>query len=107
MSTTRFTFKKEPRETGLSAVGRPYPDTRIRLGGKAVGTISAPIYSTKDDKWGVSFKVEKTPTDTDPCPFAWKTLKRRFDSEPEAREFVQANAAGLIAWGLYGHEEQE
>ena len=102
----RFTFKKEPRETGLSAVAHPYPNTQIKLRGKEVGTIYAPNYTTADNKWSVSFMVPREPTDTDKRPFAWKRLKKRFDSEPEAREFVQANAAGLIAWGLYSHEEE-
>jgi hypothetical protein len=106
MIATRFTFKKEPRETGLAGTVRPYPNTQIKLAGKTVGTIYAPN-RVASDKWSVGFMVEKEPTPTNPCPFAWKTLKRRFDSEPEAREFVQSNAAELIAWGLYGHEEQE
>lgn len=104
---TRFTFKKEPRETGLSGVACPYPNTRIKLGGKLVGTIYAPDWTTKDNKWSVQFMIQYEAGSTAPCEFRWATLKKRFDSEPEAREYVQANTAALLLWKLHAREEED
>lgn len=84
----KFSFKKEPRETGLAAVGNPYPNTQIKLDKQQVGYISAPTWQTKDRMWGVHFAVEKDGG----CGWHWIHVKRRFDSEPESREWIKQNA---------------
>lgn len=92
----KFTFKKDAAETGLAAVGRPYPNTFIKLGGKKVGVIAAPIWSSPDKLWRVQLMVNKTVTDDNPnCSWKWRVLKMKFETEPEARAFIQQNAADL------------
>jgi hypothetical protein len=87
-----FTYKKDKPATGLRAVGYSTPSTAIKLRGKEVGTIVAPSWQTKDHKWGVRIAVEKEPTKEEPASFRWIQFKIRFDSEPEARGWLQANA---------------
>ena len=97
----KFTFKKQPRETGLSAVGSPYSSVDIKLDGKEVGYISAPNWQTKDAKWGVRFKVKKEPSQAEPSPWRWFVVKDRFDDEAQARQFVLDKANAIIKLNLY------
>ncbi len=86
----KFRFKKEPRETGLRAVGHPHANTKIKLDGGEVGWIHAPSWSTKDNKWEVWIRVKQ-----DGENWANRKLKPRFDSEPEAREYLNARFEAL------------
>ncbi len=99
----KFTFNKEPPATGLAAVGHPNPDTRIKHNRKDVGWISGPSWQTKDHKWSIFLRF----IDKDAVPAGWsnRTLKATFDTEPEARVFLQENAAKLIAKGLFPMDE--
>lgn len=104
---TKFTFKKQPRETGLAAVGMPYPNTDIKLNGQIVGTIYAPTWQTSDRLWRASFMVRHKPTENDPCPFRWVIVATPFESEPAAREALNKSFGRLVRMGLYWDEEEE
>lgn len=54
----KFTFKKQPRETGLAGVAHPYPNTDIKAGSKVVGEIVAPTWRTPDNKWHITLSVK-------------------------------------------------
>lgn len=84
----RFTFEKEPRETGLSGVGNPHPSTKIKLDGCECGRIAAPNWQTHDGKWSVGLMVASTSEEN--CSFRWAFFKPRFDTEPDAREWLKA-----------------
>ena len=94
---SKFTFKKEKRETGLAGVGYPNPDTIIKLDKKPVGYIIAPNWRTGDNKWGMKFTV----IDGSPSGWRWLTTKFRFTTEPEAREFILANSDMLLALNFH------
>lgn len=94
MADPKFTFKKEARETGLATVARPEPDTRIKLKGKEVGMILAPHAFSRDDKWEVWFIIDDTSGGN--SDWKWTVLKKRFDTEPEAREWLQARRAAIL-----------
>ena len=98
----KFTFKKEPKQTGVAGVANPYPETAIKLGGKQVGQICPPTWRNSSTEWRVSFAILDPAQD---CGWRWVTFKKRFDSEPEARVWIQANAEALIAKGLHRFEE--
>ena len=98
MAAKKFTFKREPKETGLAAVGSPHASVRIKLNGEVVGRISAPTWSTKDNKWGVGFTVDDAKR---VCNWKWVFLKARFDDEDAARKFVNDNFELLIQWKLH------
>ena len=96
----KFTFKRKPKETGLRGVGHPYASVRIKVGGKAVGVIAAPSWSTKDGKWGVAFTVKKMEklTDGNPnCDWMWLFVKERFEEEEEARQWVKEHAEKTLS----------
>ena len=107
MKATKFTFKKEPRETGLRAVGHSQPDTVIKLEKLPVGRIIAPCWSMEDGLWRVQVRIAKAPTPEEPCEFRNAMLKKRFETEPEARQFLQSNFDSLIAWGLHQDKESD
>ena len=92
MKPAKFTFRRQPRQTGLAAVARPYPAVDIKLRGDLVGLISPPIAYAKDDTWRVRFMVV---SEKERCGWAWVALKAGFASEEEARAFVLENNAKL------------
>ena len=92
----KFTFKKQPRETGLRAVGSPHPDVDIKINKKIVGYIAAPNWMSKKHCWRVRFSVEKEPNKENPCPWRWYTLAKEFDSEESARLWVKENASDIV-----------
>jgi hypothetical protein len=96
-----FTFKKQPKETGLSSVGNPYPNTDIKYNKKVVGHIVAPNWMSKDDVWKIRFmqKDEKN--------WHWITIQQQFGSEPEAREWIRANAERILKLGLYQEDQED
>ncbi len=89
-----FTFKKEPRATGLSAVGHPHQSVAVKLAGKEVGRIAAPYFGTKDGKWGVGLMVAEKASEN--CSWGWVFFKARFDSEAEAREWLTKGQPTLL-----------
>lgn len=96
----KFTFKKHPRATGLARVGDPNPNTDIRNLGKNIGWIAGPNYRS-GDHWRIwlSVKQDEHPGWTNVC------LKAKFDTEPEAREWLQKNRTNLIMrYDLHYHE---
>lgn len=96
-----LTYKKQKRETGLSAVGNPYPNTAIKLDSKMVGEISAPNWRSDGSTWRIRLMV------VDGTSWKWIQLKARPNTEEEARAFVTANAAKIIALGLRKEEDSE
>jgi hypothetical protein len=101
-----ITFKREPRNTGLYAVGHPYTGSDIKFNGKVVGKIHAPDYTTKDNKWSVGFMVKKTEIDSNPnVDWKWIFFKTRFDSDELAREFVNKNI-GVVLEKYTLHQEE-
>ena len=97
----KFTFKREKKETGLSAVGYPYQSSDIKLGGKVVGSISAPSWQTKDGLWRVMLTVKKVATPSDPCGWKWITLKFRGKDEAECQKFILDNTEILVKLNLH------
>lgn len=106
MKTKKFTFKKRPKNTGLSGVGYPYPDTYIKLDKKYVGYISAPNWQTKDNLWRVRFMKKKEITKADPSPFSWTSLSKVFETEQEAREFIKRNSK-LIQQNINLYQQED
>lgn len=95
----KISFRKQPQPTGLAAVGHPYPATEIKVDRKVVGHITPPNWQTEGHDWGVSIAVKREPTPDSPCPWRWVRFKRRFPSEPDARQFV----VDKLAWALEKH----
>ena len=101
----KFTFKKQKEETGLSAVGYPYPDVDIKANKKVVGYISAPNWQTKGHKWKVRFAMKKESTTASPADFKWVFAKKVFGSEADARQWIKENTEELSNLDLYYFED--
>jgi len=91
----RLSFKKMPRATGLAGVAEPNPPTEIKGDGKTIGQIIPPHYSDKDYVWRVYLYIKREPTPQDPCEWRSACLKKTFQTEPEARQFLKDNWAEL------------
>jgi len=94
-----FTFKKQPKETGLCAVGYYSQSVDIKLGGKICGIISAPNWQTKDNCYEIRLMVYKTETETDSnpnCNWKWITFKFKSESEQECRNFLKENYKVIV-----------
>lgn len=92
----KFTFKKQKRETGLSGVGYPNPNTDIKFNKKVCGTICAPNWQTEDHKWRIRLAVMKPEGMSENCDWKWISFKARFDTEQQAREWLQQNVDSLL-----------
>lgn len=97
----RFTFKKEPKETGLSAVGHPYQSVNVKLNGKAVGIIHAPSWNSE----GWRFMVMVNEPSNQNCPWSWRRIKT-FTTELESRLWVLENADLLLKMNLRWDEDE-
>ncbi len=88
-----FTFKREPRETGLRNVANPYPHVQIKLHGKRVGLIRGPNPHASHAGWKASFTVK-----CDEHP-GWKWIRMAHEdaTEEEARAWLQRQADNIIA----------
>lgn len=98
---TKFTFKRHARERGLSAVGADAPSSDIKLRGVVVGLLKSPTRgrwgSAECPQWRVRLMVQRNPTPTEPCPWRWATLTRRFDTEEQGRAWLQSLDAEAFA----------
>lgn len=101
----KFTFKKQPAETGLRAVGNPYQSTDIKVNKKIVGHIAAPNWRSKDYVWKIRFAVKREPTSDNPCRFKRISFKKTFDEESDARQWIKDHAEGLSDLDLYYFED--
>lgn len=104
MKKLNFTFKKQPKETGLARIARPWQNVDIKLGGKRVGIIFAPDYTA--NYWSVSFAVKKEVLPEDRAPFKWIRLVCKTDSEQEMRQWLKENCEAIIKrYDLYSFED--
>ena len=79
----KFTFKKYIPTGRYKSFELKYTD--IKLKKKVIGHIS----ELRDShKYRVSFAIKKEKTKKDPAPFKWVSFKKQFDTEKEARDFV-------------------
>lgn len=83
----RPTFKKVPKPTGLAAI-RASNRTEIKYKKKECGMIDGPSWRVGDDFYRIRLIIEKEVTKEEPCPFKWVTLKAKFETEKECREYL-------------------
>ena len=94
-----FTFKKHPKETGLRAVGYSRQSLDIKVNGKVCGLISAPNWTTKDNKYTIRltvFKEDINEDDNPNCVWRWVTLKFKSESEQECKDFLKSNYNNIV-----------
>lgn len=88
----KLTFKRGKRQTGLSGVGNPNPDTDIKCGGEKIGYIAAPNWQSKEHVWQVRLSVRKNLQEMEKepnCYWKWITMKVTHESEALARAWVE------------------
>lgn len=84
MTNKKFTFKKNVFTGKYSAFFPTWTD--IKYDKKVVGTITC---DESKDEFTIKFAVYKeNDTPKDNCAFKWIKMKKKFDSELEARTFV-------------------
>jgi len=97
----KFTFKKY-RHTGRYG-SFELDQTIIKLKKKEVGYIAEKKHLGY--KYQISFAIKKEPTKEKPAPFKWITLKYIYETEKEAREFINANTEKIMKqFDLYQFE---
>ena len=106
MHKQKFTFKKDPKETGLTSVGRPYQSVNIKHGKKRVGRIFAPNWSSKSLVWTLGFMVTGNTCNPN-CNWMWLFPNDTFSSEQAARDYLKANAEKIISTYDLHHMEED
>ena len=81
----KFTFKKTIREGQYRSFEKDH--TTIKLNKKEVGYIS----EVEPGLYRAYFAVKKERTKEDPAPFKWIYIRKVFESEKAAREFIKEN----------------
>lgn len=88
----KFTFKKQPKATGLGAVGYTKQSIYIKLEGKICGSIDAPNWTTKDNLYSIRLMVFKDQPDSNPnCNWKWITFKFKSGNPEECKQFLNDN----------------
>jgi len=85
----KVTFKRLPKATGLAGIAYPHQSVEIKLKRKQIGTIHAPNAFSGNQGWKIVFMVLCEPSKENPSGWKWITLKNQYDTEEEAREYVQ------------------
>ncbi len=85
----KFTFKRQPKVTGLLGTGYPCQGSVIKYRGVEVGWITAPWWGSKDNKYGIILRFVENGEELR------VTLKARFDEDADARAFMLKNAEAL------------
>ena len=96
MTKTKFrvSFKQRPRETGLRAVGYPYPTVEVKVNGLVVGYIRPPCWSSREHVWNVQLATEGN--DANPNrSWGWTFVKQKCQSDEAAREYLKANLQAI------------
>lgn len=98
----KFTFRKQPRITGLAGVGYPKQSIDIKLHNRRIGTIYAPNW--RNDNWEIWLSVFKKDINEDDNPNCeWSNINLGFVSfsEDEAKDFLQKNIDKILKYNLY------
>ncbi len=86
-------FRREPKETGLRAIGNSKQSVTIKMGRDgAVGRIFAPNWQS--NAYTVGLMVKKTAeelTNKPNCDWRWVLIKFQFENEESARAWVCTN----------------
>lgn len=85
MKSPKFTYKLEPKQTGLAAIGNGAQSADIKLNKQIVGLIAAPNWMSKDGLYSARFMVYDP---TIECGWRWITLKKRTKTMQEMREWL-------------------
>lgn len=102
---TKFTFKRDKRDTGLMSITQ-IPGTTIKIKGKFVGRINGP--NRERNGWRISFMIVVVPTKEKPAPFRWIMLGKQFATEGLARMYLDDHYETVIKqWELYHAEPYE
>lgn len=85
-----FTFKKEPRETGLARIANPHPFTTIKHKKKDVGSIYPPT-RFNGGSWTIGLTIKK-----EGGGFKWIFFKKKFLEEADARKWLNERAEQIV-----------
>jgi hypothetical protein len=93
----KFTFKSNPKFTGLQRIGAGTPDVQIKYKGKRCGFISFNDSAFSKTKGiSISLHQKKEPSKDDPASFSCVRYKQRFDSLDAAKKCLQFNISNLL-----------
>lgn len=93
---TKVTFKQHPALTGLAAVGHSKRSIDCKIKKQTFGTIDAPTWQTKDNKWSIRIMIKKDQPDDNPnCDWRWIGFRARFDEPEQAKQWLQDNIESI------------
>lgn len=99
----KITFKKQKGETGLASIGAA-DVTAMKVKRVYFGYISGPSWRSKDSLYRINFMVKD---DKWGCGWRWVTLKKKGNSEQEAREIAKEIIPGIKSMEIHFDPDHE
>lgn len=90
-----FTFKNQPKATGLAAVGNRIPNVTIKHNGKIVGWIDSP--KARKNECTVYFHVKREPTEDWKSNFYNVQLENVTDNVEDMKAWVKENTESILS----------
>lgn len=99
-----FTFKNQPKATGLAAVGNRIPNVTIKHNGKIVGWIDSP--KARKNECTLYFHVKREPTPDWKSNFYNVQMQHVTDSVEEMKLWLKENTESILSTiDLYYRED--
>lgn len=84
-----ITFKNQPKQTGLAAIGNPYADIDIKCNKKVFGMIVAPNWRSQNkNQWRITITVKE---ENNSEKWKWATFKQIFNNADDAKKWIKEN----------------
>lgn len=90
-----FTFKNQPKATGLAAVGNRIPNVTIKHNGKIVGWIDSP--KARKNECTLYFHVKREPTPDWKSNFYNVQMQHVTDSVEEMKLWLKENTESILS----------
>ncbi len=106
----KLSFKKHPKNTGLARIGSPHASVDIKVNKKRIGLIIPPSWNSSHYNWIIRLMVVKEnilEDGNENCSWKWIQLKKHFETEGLAREFLNNHIDFLERLNLYFYDDDE
>lgn len=96
MAQPKFTFKLQPKATGLAAVGNSRQSADIKFNKQVCGLITAPNWMSKSNEYTASITVKHNDPTITHCDWKWLTLKIKSDDIQVVKDWLNEKCPVIL-----------